>query len=376
VTCRLLFLLNDAPFFVTHRLPLAAAAVKAGYEVHVAVPYDEQAVAAIRAAGVVHHDVPLQRGARAVAGELRLIGAYWRLVRALKPDVLHAVTMKPVLYGGLVARFAGVPAAVHAITGLGYLFLIKGALAGAQRAFVKALYRFALAHPNVRAIFQNPDDLAVFEDDRLVRPGTAVMIRGCGVDTDVFAPAPEPSGAPIVLFPARIIGDKGVREFVGAARLLKEEGIDAVFRIAGRLDPDNPTDVGEAAVRRWQDDGWIEWAGFVTAVPDAFAACHVVCLPSHREGLPRALIEAAACGRPIVTTDVPGCREVVRDGDNGLLVPVSDERAVAGALRTLIEAGDLRERMGRRGRERALDEFTVEGFVAASLAVYRTVTAS
>ena len=259
---------------------------------------------------------------------------------------------------------------VHAITGLGYLFLIEGMLARVQRASVMALYRIALGHPNMRAIFQNPDDQGLFLRNRLVRPETVVMIRGCGVDMAEFPFTPEPPGPPTVVFPARIIGDKGVREFVEAARILKREGTTAKFRLVGRTDADNPTDVGEATVREWEREGVVEWKGFSNEMPVELALAHVVCMPSYREGLPRVLIEAASIGRAIVTTDVPGCREVVRDRDNGLLVPVRNAQALADALRTLIVDAKLRREMGARGRERALAEFSVESFVTDSLQVY------
>ncbi len=370
---RLLFLLNDAPFFVTHRLSIARAARARGFDVHVGVPYEARAVAQIREAGIQVHDIPLRRGARAFAGELRLLRAYWDLIGGLQPDIVHAVTMKPVLYGGLIARLRRVPAVVHAITGLGYLFLIDGMLARVQRAAVMALYRIALGHPNLRVIFQNPDDLGLFLRNRLVRPETVVTIRGCGVDVSEFPFTPEPSGPPTVVFPARIIGDKGVREFVEAARILKREGTPATLRLVGRTDADNPTDVGEAAVRAWEREGIVEWKGFSDEMPVELALAHVVCMPSYREGLPRVLIEAASIGRAIVTTDVPGCREVVRHGDNGLLVPVRNAPALAGALRTLIADATLRRTMGARGRERAMAEFSLERFVAESLQVYDDV---
>jgi len=219
---RLLMVLNDAPFFVTHRLPVALAARDAGVEVHVAAPYEAAAVDVIRRAGLHHHDIPLKRGARRVGGELALIAALWRIVGAVKPDLLHAVTMKPVLYAGLVARVRRVPAVTHAITGLGYLFLIDGLAARIQRAIVKRLYRFALRHPNAVAIFQNPDDLDLFRTNQLVDPAITVMIRGCGVDMNTFAQQPEPEGKPVVVFPARVLGDKGVHEFVAAARQLHD----------------------------------------------------------------------------------------------------------------------------------------------------------
>ncbi len=371
---KILFLLNDAPFFVSHRLPLAVAARQAGLEVHVAVPYEEGSVATIRAAGIEHHDYPLRRGARGPLGELRLIIAMARLLRRIRPDLLHCVTMKPVLYGGLLARLMGLPAVVHAVTGLGYLFLIEGAAARLQRRFVLALYRFALGHGNSRAIFQNPDDLELFRQQDLVDPARVVMIRGCGVDMQVFKPAAAEAG--LVVFPARIIGDKGAREFVEAARLLKQKGVAARCVLVGRTDPDNPTYIAEAEIKDWQDQGIIEWWGFEDDMPGLLGRAEIVCLPSYREGLPRVLIEAAAAGKPIVTSDVPGCREVVAEGQNGFLLPARDGSAIAGALERLLGDAELRRRLGEQSRQRAVAEFSLEDFVARSLATYRAVLPS
>ncbi len=368
---RLLMVLNDAPFFVTHRLPVALAARDAGVEVHVAAPYEAAAVDVIRRAGLHHHDIPLKRGARRVGGELALIAALWRIVGAVKPDLLHAVTMKPVLYAGLVARVRRVPAVTHAITGLGYLFLIDGLAARIQRAIVKRLYRFALRHPNAVAIFQNPDDLDLFRTNQLVDPAITVMIRGCGVDMNTFAQQPEPEGKPVVVFPARVLGDKGVHEFVAAARQLHDR---ADFILVGRTDPDNPTDVGEDGIRAWEREGIVTWQGFSKDMPAALAQANIICMPSYREGLPRVLIEAAATGRAIVATDVPGCREIVRDGDNGLLVPARDGPATAAAVERLLDDPSLRARFAARGRARAEAEFSVELFIVQSLDAYRRVS--
>ena len=367
---RLLLMLADAPFFISHRLPIALAAKAAGFEVHVAVPFAAEPVRRMRECGLVHHDIPLRRGARSVWGELRLIAAFARLVREVRPVLVHAVSLKPVIYGGLVARLLGVPAAVLAVTGLGYVFLRQGAGAALTRSLVKWLYRFALAHRHSRAVFQNPDDRDLFAKGGLVADRRIVMIRGCGVDTGAFAPAPEPDGAAIIVFPARILGDKGAHEFVAAARRLRGEGVAARFVMVGRTDPDNPTDVGEPAIRRWEAEGAVEWWGSRDDMAAVLGAAHVVCMPSYREGLPRVLIEAAACGRPIVTTDVPGCREIVRHEENGLLVPVRDGAATAAAIRRLIESPRLRQELGARGREIVLAEFSVERFVAETLAVY------
>jgi glycosyltransferase involved in cell wall biosynthesis len=278
-----------------------------------------------------------------------------------------------VLYGGLVARFARVPAVVHAITGLGYVFLIDGTAARIQRAIVKSFYAFALGHRNAHAIFQNPDDLKLFLDSALVDRSITSMIKGCGVDMAAFAPGGEPEGPPVVMFPARILGDKGVHEFVAAARLLKQKGAAARFVLVGRTDADNPTDVGETGIKAWTDEGAVEWWGFAHDMAATLAKAHIVCMPSYREGLPRVLIEAAACGLPIVTANVPGCREIVRDGDNGFLVRPRDGPATAEAIAKLLDDAALRQRMGGRGRAIAVAEFSVEDFVSMSLAAYRAV---
>jgi glycosyltransferase involved in cell wall biosynthesis len=371
---KLLFLLNDAPFFVTHRLSVGIAAREAGWEVHVAVPYEAQAVTRIEAEGLIHHDVPLARGGTNPLAELKLLLAYWKLMGQLQPDLVHAVTMKPGAYGGAVARLRGVPSLVVAVTGLGFLFLRDTLKTRILRKIVLGLYGFALGHKNARAIFQNPDDEALFRQQGLIGKTPVRMIKGCGVDLETFTVTPEPQGRPVVTFPARLIGDKGIREFIEAARICRDAGLDATFRLVGRTDIDNPTDIGEAAVRQWEADGLIEWQGFSSDMPGVFQDCHLVCLPSYREGLPRTLIEASSCGRAIVTTDVPGCREIVREGENGLLVPARDGKATATAIQTLITDAALRQQMAAKGRAIAEAQFSVQKFVADSLFVYDEIS--
>jgi glycosyltransferase involved in cell wall biosynthesis len=370
---RLLYLMNEALFFTTHRMAVALAARDAGFEVHVAAPYMADSVETIRANGFRYHDVPLDRGSLRPLAELRLLAAFHRLLSEVRPDLLHAVAMKPVLYGGLLARLTRVPAVVHAVTGLGYLFLRSGPAMALTRSLVKRLYRVALGHPNGRAIFQNPDDLRLFLDGGLVEPGRAVTIKGCGVDLDQFRPRPEPEGPLTVMFPARLIGDKGVREFVAAAEILGREGAPARFVLVGRNDPQNPTNVAEAEIRDWERRGIVEWWGFRDDMAATLSQAHVVSMPSYREGLPRVLIEAAASGRALVSADVPGCREIVREGENGFLVAAGDGPATARAIRRLIDDGDLRRRLGARGRAIAEAEFSVDHLVAAHMALYRVL---
>jgi len=371
---RLLIAVNNPAFFCSHRLPIALAAQDAGWEVHIATaPEPAEAVAAIREAALPHHPIPLSRSGTHPLEELRTLRALYRLYRRLQPDVLHHVTIKPVVYGGLVARLARCPAVVSAVSGLGYLFTGESLRHRALRAVAVRLYRAALRHPCSRVIFQNPDDRATLERLGVTTPAQPVMIRGSGVPLDRFHAAPEPEDTPLVLLPARMLRDKGVVEFVEAARTLQAEGVAARFVLAGGLDPGNPAALAVETLQAWVREGVVEWWGHCEDMAAALRGSHLVVLPSYREGLPRALIEAAATGRAAVTNDVPGCRDVVSDGDNGLLVPPRNGAALAGAIRALLADPERRRAMGRRGRERAEAEFSVEEVVQRHLAVYEAL---
>jgi glycosyltransferase involved in cell wall biosynthesis len=232
------------------------------------------------------------------------------------------------------------------------------------------LLAWLLGAPHSRTIVQNPDDIGLLikmgvPEDRLR------LIRGAGVDTEVFSPALESPPEPItVLFSARMLWDKGAGEFVEAARLLTEAGVKARFILVGAPDPGNPASIPEETLSAWRGENGVEWWGHRDDMRSVFHTAHIACLPSYREGLPKVLLEAAACGLPIVATDTPGCREIVRDGDNGVLVPVQDAQALAVALRSLIDDGMLRAKMGRRAREIVLAEFSQEQVIAETLAVY------
>lgn len=373
MTRRLLFLVNEALFFTTHRMPLGEAMLAAGFEVHVAAPFEQPYVDEIRGRGFSYHDIPLERSGRSLLGEARLLAAFVRLIRSVRPDLVHHVAMKPGVFGGLASRLLRVPAVVHAVTGLGFLFLREDAGSRAIRAALLPLWRLALHHPNGRVIFQNPDDMAMFLERGLAPAERSLLIRGTGVDLERFAPRPAREDPPVVMFPARLLGDKGVNEFVAAARLLKAAGVRARFVLVGRRDPLNPTDVGEAALAAWLAEGVVEWWGFREDMPQTLNRADLICMPSYREGAPRGLIEAAACGLPIVTADVPGCRETVRHGENGLLVPVRDAAATADAIHRLLADADVRRRMGEASRALAEELYSTERFVADTLAAYRAV---
>ncbi len=371
---RILFLGNDLTYFLTHRLPMAKGAQAAGYEVHVATPPAE-GVERIRGEGLTYHPVRLTRWGGSPNSEIQSIWSIYRLFRTIRPDLVHQVTIKPVIYGGIMARIAGVPSLVSAVSGLGFIFLQQGIKGKIVRAGARLAYRLALSHPQAKVIFQNPDDLAEFVSRRLVAKRKTVLIRGSGVDVEQFNVTPEPVDQLTVVFPSRMLWDKGLREFVEAANKLKEEGKKVRFVLVGADEPGNPSSVPSCVLNGWHESGVIEWWGYQEDMPAVFAQSHIVCLPSYREGVPKALIEAAACGRPIITTDVPGCREIVHDGWNGLLVTARDSRSLAEALRRLITDPSLRAQMGANGRELAVSEFSIERVVRETLAIYRELMA-
>lgn len=366
---RILIVGNDANYFFSHRLPIALGVNAAGYETHVAIPID-QSDCRIKEYPFQFHIIPLDRGGRNVADEIKTIVTLYGLYRRLKPDLIHHVTIKPVLYGGVVARFAGVPSIVNAMTGLGFVFTSDTWRRRMLRWMVSRLLRVACNYERVKMIFQNMDDVGIFIREGICAADKCTVIRGSGVDMQKFQPTAEPEGSIVVMFPSRMLWEKGIDEFVNAARELHSRGLAARFVLVGTTDP-NPTSVPQHLLDEWITEGIVEYWGWHDDMVSTLRQAHIICLPSYREGLPKVLIEAAASGRSIVTTDVPGCREVVRHGDNGLLVPVRDPIALAHALQQLIENSELRRRMGVRGRQIAELEFRVEKVVEETLSIYR-----
>lgn len=369
---RLLFILNDAPFFVSHRLPLASAACTAGFDVHLAAPGNEGCREAIERAGITWHHLPLDRSASSILAEWRTFTTIRRIIHDVAPDVVHNVTIKPVLYGSLARRLSGGGATVNAVPGLGYVFLALGAVATMRRWVVETMYRVALGGQNQIAIFQNPDDAAYFTRRRLVAEDRCVLIRGSGVDLRKFQLLPIPPGPPLVVLPARMLRDKGVVEFAEAAALLRGEFPHVRFALVGGLDI-NRAALSEAELRELTRSGAVEWWGQRDDMESILTAASLVVLPSYREGVPKALLEAAAAGRAMVTTDAPGCRHVVDHGVHGLLVPARNGSALAAAIAELLNDPAKLVTMGAAARARAETEFSVEQVTSQTLAVYRAL---
>jgi glycosyltransferase involved in cell wall biosynthesis len=366
---RLLFVVNNPAFFLSHRLPLAMGAKEAGFEVHVAT-MDGPSVPEIVACGLTHHIIPLSRSGKNPVQEVQSIHALWRLFRRLRPEIIQAVTIKPVLYGGIAARLAGVPAYIAAVSGLGFIFTRSSGGVDFLRLAATTLYRLALGHPNSRVIFQNTNDRDVLRAAGVVRPDQIVLIRGSGVDLASFPANAEPDGPPRAIMVARLLIDKGVREFVEAARRTSGHPSGLRWTLVGSPDPGNPASITEAELAGWKQEGVVECLGERYDIAALYQQSHIAVLPSYREGLPKSLVEAAASGRAVVTTDVPGCRDAIEPGVTGLLVPAADAAALAEAVSCLAEDADLRRSMGAAGRRLAEQEFDIRKVVAAHLALY------
>lgn len=370
---RLLFVDNEVKDFLLHRITLARVLRESGVEVHVAVP-QEPGIEALREHGFPVHVIHMKRKSMSPLDEIRTFASLLAVYRALKPDLIHHIRLKPVLHGGMAARVAGAPAVVHMLTGLGHLFTASSRRNTVLRAIVTRGLRASLRHGNHRVIFQNPDDRSCLVESGVLPEARAVLIRGSGVDLAQFRPTPEPQGPAAVLMACRMLWEKGVGEFVAAARSLRSRGVAAKFILVGSPDPGHPSAVPAETLREWHARGDIEWWGWKDNMSALLQGCHIVCLPSaYGEGVPRTLIEAAASGRPIVTTDAPGCREIVRHGVNGLLVPTHDVPELERALARLIGDPELRARMGARGREIAAEEFSMEQVIQQTVSVYNAV---
>jgi glycosyltransferase involved in cell wall biosynthesis len=367
---RLLYIVDDDSYFCSHRLDLARTARDSGFEVSVGTLVQRHAKQ-IEKEEFTLLPIRLRRGIQSPLYELGSLVELIRLYRRVRPDIIHHVALKQIMFGATAARLARVPAIVNAVTGLGYMNNGDSSRRRLLRVGVKPVLRWAMGHPRSVVIFQNTEDCKDFVEAGLVRMSQALIIRGAGVNTSDFSPSPQPDGEPVVVLASRMLRDKGVGEFLEAARLLKQEGVRARLALVGAVDRENPSTYTEIELRRWQAEGIVEWWGHQDDMAKIFAGSHIAVLPSYGEGLPKVLLEAAACARPLVATRVRGCREIVRDGENGLLVPPRDPQALAQALRTLIYDRALRDRMGLRGREIVVKEFDARHVAEETISAYQ-----
>jgi glycosyltransferase involved in cell wall biosynthesis len=371
---KLLYLVSEDWYFCSHRLPIARAARDAGAEVIVATRVRDHA-AAIEAEGFRLIPLELSRSGRNPIRDLRTLAALIRLYRRERPDIVHHVALKPALLGSMAAWATGAPAMVNAFAGMGFVFISNGAFARLSRPVIATLFRVLLNRKSSRVVVQNPDDRALFENRIGVAGHRIAVIRGSGVDIAAFRPTAPPTGSPVAVCVARMLWDKGIGELVEAARLLRARGVDLRIRLVGPAD-DNPAAIAPAQLDAWRNEGIVEIAGPSLEIAGEYARAHIAVLASYREGLPKSLLEAAAAGLPLVATDVPGCREICRHGETGLLVPARNAAALADALARLAGDAALRKRLGAAARRTAESEFAEPIVVAQTMAVYETLAST
>jgi len=369
---RLLFVFTEDWAFLSLFLDRAIAAKEAGYEVGVVV-HCTKYQQAIKDHGLQVFTHNISRSGTNPFRELLSVLQMLRIFRSFKPDIIHLAALKPILVGSLASLLFPKAQIVNAPVGMGYIFSSTDRKARLLRPILRLVLRFVLGRKRTITIIENSDDLRTLVDGKFVKQDQIILIRGTGVQLADFVVTPEPDGPKVVVLIARMLRDKGVVEFVDSARIIKQSHPDVVFWLVGDTDSGNPTSLTSDQIKTWESEGLVTWLGYREDVPQLLQQSHIVCLPSYREGFGKVLIEAGAAQRAVVTTNVPGCRESIENGRNGLLVEPRDVMALTQALITLLDNNDLRTAMAAEGRHRVENEFSSEIINAQTLAVYRQV---
>lgn len=367
---KIILAVNTLGSFISHRRGLYLKLRESHY-VQVLLPTSEDHNAAQKE--ITPNELlgfPMSRKGMNPLAELRTIFALYRLYKAQKPDLVHHFTIKPVIYGTIAARLAGVPKVVNSITGLGFVFTSTSVKAKVLGILVKNLYRFCFSSPKVQVIFQNLDDKDFFVANGIIDKTSGHLVEGSGVDVNKFTPTENLNKHPRILLASRLLIEKGIFEFMDAVQSLKSKGLNFEAVIAGDIDPANPGSISETQLRSWQQSGTVTFLGFQKDMVTLLKNTDIACLPSYREGLPMSLLEAMAAGKPLVTTDAPGCRATVRNGRNGFLVPTKSSAPLAEALEKLIADPTLRKKMGIESRALAIELFSKEKITAEIMKVY------
>jgi glycosyltransferase involved in cell wall biosynthesis len=371
---RLLFLITEDWYFWSHRLDLARTAAQAGFDVSIATRVTDHGER-IRSEGFRLFPISLVRQSTNPFVECAAVLELVKLYRRERPAIVHHVALKPILYGSLAAWLSGIPFVVNAFAGLGYAFTDETWRGSMAHTYLRRALRMLLRVSQSVVVFQNKDDRDLLFKEGVVEIQQTRIIPGSGVDTKTFNVRPSAEDRPVVMLASRMLWDKGVGEFVEAARRLKQNGVSARYVLVGRSDEHNPAAIEPAQLRRWVQDGVVEWWEHQDEMSSTLASATIVLLPSYREGLPKVLLEAAACGKPLIATDVPGCRDIVTHGVNGLLVPARDATALTTAIDSLLRDSSLRAAMGMAGREGVVRAFSVEKVAGQVVALYRELLA-
>ena len=370
---RLFIVVNQDFFFLSHRLPVATAALEAGYDVTI-VSEDTGVSHKIREASLKTINLPINKAGTNMKDEIKTLFFLYKLFHREKPDIVHLVGLKTMLWGSIACRLAGVKAMVSAVCGLGVLFDEKHAQSFMTQAILKVM-RITHHKKRLRVIFQNNDDKGIFQDAKIVNDSQCAFTNGSGINLQNYDYTPEPTEGPIkIIFTARMVEDKGTLVLIEAAKKLEPEYKGKIqFLLCGGLDT-NPNGITKEMLESRCDGEYIQWLGHRKDVLELLKQSHIMAFPSwYREGLPKSVIEAEAIGRPIVTTDSVGCRDTVIDGKNGFLIPIKDSNALADALKKLIDSKELRETMGKNAREFAVNKFDIKDVTDVHLDVYKTI---
>jgi glycosyltransferase involved in cell wall biosynthesis len=376
----IIYVVNHAAFFVSHRLPLAISSKQSGFNVALfsgqagSVEMERIAEEKLNSLDILHkRTIFSSSGINPLIELFGLVQLIFLIIR-FRPDIIHCASPKGVLYGGIAARICRVKSLVLAISGMGYAFT-KNNNNSLIRIIIKLIYtyfaRFAFNHPNLHVIVQNHDDRSSLINNKWVQAKNISLIPGSGININDFNGCHNSEKENIVLLPARMLKDKGVLEFVEAARILKKFAPDWQFVLAGAAGYDSPSAINDNQLLSWQAEGILQWKGYVEDMVPLFKAASIVCLPSYREGMPKVLLEAAAARCAIVTTDVPGCREAILPGLTGVLVPVADSNALAVSLLSLIKDSARRHAYGEMGRHRAIEKFSIDSVVLRTAEIYK-----
>ena len=367
---KILFIVRDDCFFISHRIPVAIEAIKQGYEVHLVAKLKGKP-GFLEDKGITVHNIELNRkkiGLNLLKEFLEILS----VVHKIRPDILHLITVKSVLLGGIAARLLKIPAVVVAISGLGYMFSSYGFLASVRLKVLSFFLYYALNHKNQSVIFQNTSDKSKLENINKNISNNSTIIPGSGVDLDLYSVKKIDVDIPIIMFAARLLASKGVREFIDAAKLVNKNRKNARFVIVGNIDLSSPDSISQKEIIHWEMEGFVELWGYKNNMYDVIPLASVVVLPSYYgEGLPKILIEAAACGRAVVTTDHPGCRDAIVNNKTGLLVPVKDVDAIVKAVKSLIKDSHYCENMGLMGRKLAEEKFDIRQVVKRHMGIYK-----
>ena len=363
---RILFVVNVDWFFLSHRLPLALEALSRGYEVHLACGFTDKEEY-IQSLGVQTHALAISRSGMGLQAELFAFLDIYRVLKAVPCDVVHFVTIKPILYGGIASRFLSTKRKVFSVSGLGFIFISEGMKASIIRFFIKQLYKFALGGKNSHVIVQNRDDAALITQLQNI---TTTIIRGSGVNLDAYSTQEDKNTIPVVTMASRLLKDKGVFEYIQAAKILQGEGVEARFELYGDVDAGNRATLEQDDIAKIKEEKIVKLYGHSEAINKVFENSSIVVLPSYREGLPKVLIEAAASARAVVTTDVAGCRDAIVADITGLLCKVKDPVSLAEAIKKLIKNKKLRDSFGKKGRVLAEKEFDIQEVVRKHFEIY------